>query len=198
MPNQYYLPPQGNARSVKFNSDKFDPDISNVHLALELLQNELEQIIITGGVSIDDDNISNITTYSSRKMMNTFVRLEAGKGLSTNDFTNYYKNLLDGMTNYAQDMSFLRSKVHEHANKPLLDGIKQSDIDSWNNKSNFSGDYNDLINKPNLDNLANYATVNQLQNVMARIPTRVSQLTNDGVYVTEVLLEHENLDRNFV
>ena len=28
-------------------------------------------------------------------------------------------------------------------------GIKNTDINNWNNKSNFSGNYNDLSNKPN-------------------------------------------------
>ena len=198
MANQYYIPGQPNARSVKFVSDTFDPDITNVQLALELLQHELANLIVGAGAGIDDNNISTMFTWSSNKMVNEFVRKETGKGLSEQNFTQRYKDLLDGLGNYAQDMSFLRSKVHEHANKPLLDGIKQSDIDSWNNKSTFSGDYNDLRGKPNLDNLANYVTVNQLQNVLSRIPTKVSQLTNDGVYVTEDLLEQDNLARDFV
>lgn len=42
--------------------------------------------------------------------------------------------------------------------------IKETDISSWNNKSNFSGSYNDLTNKPT-------------------IPTNTSQLTNDSNYV---------------
>ena len=37
MANQYYIPGQPNARGVKFVSDTFDPDITNVQLALELL-----------------------------------------------------------------------------------------------------------------------------------------------------------------
>ena len=43
--------------------------------------------------------------------------------------------------------------------------ITEENITSWNNKSNFSGNYNDLTNKPT-------------------IPTSTSQLTNDSDYTT--------------
>ena len=44
-------------------------------------------------------------------------------------------------------------------------GITSSDISSWNAKSDFSGDYDDLTNKPS-------------------IPTKVSDLSNDSGYLT--------------
>lgn len=46
-------------------------------------------------------------------------------------------------------------------------GITSADIVSWNGKSDFSGSYNDLTNKPT-------------------IPTAVSQLDNDAGYITSV------------
>ena len=52
------------------------------------------------------------------------------------------------------------SAVHDHANKDVLDNITAIDIAAWNAKSDFSGSYNDLTDKPT-------------------IPTNVSQLTND-------------------
>lgn len=45
-------------------------------------------------------------------------------------------------------------------------GITQENINSWNGKSNFSGNYNDLSNKPT-------------------IPTATSDLTNDSDFATE-------------
>lgn len=67
-----------------------------------------------------------------------------------------------------QDISNLATKneLHSHSNKSVLDNISQTTINNWNNKSNFSGSYNDLINKPT-------------------IPTKVSQLTNDNSYASE-------------
>jgi hypothetical protein len=49
---------------------------------------------------------------------------------------------------------------HTHSNLSTLETITSANITAWNNKSNFSGNYNDLTNKP-------------------YIPTKMSQLTND-------------------
>ena len=55
---------------------------------------------------------------------------------------NYLENTTD-LNDYA-----LKSELHEHNNKSVLDIISFDDISSWNNKSNFSGSYNDLTDKP--------------------------------------------------
>ena len=47
--------------------------------------------------------------------------------------------------------------------------ITQANITSWNNKSDFSGNYNDLSNKPTIPT----------------VPTKVSAFTNDVGYLTE-------------
>ena len=46
--------------------------------------------------------------------------------------------------------------------------ITSADITAWNNKSNFSGSYNDLTNKPTIPT----------------VPTNVSSFTNDAGYLT--------------
>ncbi len=56
--------------------------------------------------------------------------------------------------------------AHEHDNKDILDSITEERIQSWENKSSFDGDYNNLINKPT-------------------IPSKVSELENDSNYATE-------------
>ena len=40
--------------------------------------------------------------------------------------------------------------IHSHDNKDVLDSITAEDVLEWDNKSSFSGDYNDLINKPDI------------------------------------------------
>lgn len=82
------------------------------------------------------------------------VDKENGKGLSSNDFTTAYKNNVDSNT----------SARHTHSNKSVLDGISSTDITNWNNKSTFSGSYNDLTDTPT-------------------IPTKTSDLTNDSSYI---------------
>ena len=42
------------------------------------------------------------------------------------------------------------SQNHIHGNLPTLEKITADKISEWDNKSNFSGDYNDLINKPDI------------------------------------------------
>lgn len=58
-------------------------------------------------------------------------------------------------------------------------GITSSDITNWNNKSNFSGSYNDLTNKPTLFS-GNY---NDLSN-KPTIPSKTSDLNNDSGFIT--------------
>ena len=52
-----------------------------------------------------------------------------------------------------------------------IKNIKEVDIENWNNKSEFSGNYEDLANKPT-------------------IPTKVSELANDKGYLTEIPNEY--------
>lgn len=78
-------------------------------------------------------------------------------------------------------------------------GITSSDISAWNGKSDFSGSYNDLTDKPTIPTVNNATltiqkngttvktfTANASSNVTANItvPTKVSDLTNDSGYIT--------------
>lgn len=74
---------------------------------------------------------------------------------------------------------------NELSNKPSINGIElvgevsleeldihsvsEEDINTWNNKSDFSGDYEDLTNKP----------------IIPTMPTKVSELENDEGYLKE-------------
>ena len=78
----------------------------------------------------------------------------------TSDLTND-----SGFLTEHQDISnlALKSELHAHSNKGILDAITQAKVQNWDNKSDFSGNYNDLTNKPT-------------------IPTKTSQLENDSGY----------------
>ena len=52
--------------------------------------------------------------------------------------------------------------------------ITEEDINNWNNKSEFSGDYNDLINQPTIPT----------------VPENVSAFKNDSGYLTEIPEEY--------
>ena len=58
-----------------------------------------------------------------------------------------------------------KTELHNHNNKSALDTITATRITVWNNKSDFSGNYNDLTNKPTIpviDGLATEGYVNDL------------------------------------
>lgn len=60
----------------------------------------------------------------------------------------------------------VRNELHNHDNIDVLNNITSVDINKWNNKSDFSGRYNDLKGLP-------------------KIPSKVSELTNDNNYVDD-------------
>lgn len=102
-----------------------------------------------------------------------------------------------------------------------IKSITQENITSWNNKSNFSGSYNDLTDKPSIpnatsdltndsgfitnavNNLTNYTPTSSLSTVATSgsyndltnkptIPTKTSDLTNDSNFVTSAIFSYDN------
>lgn len=60
--------------------------------------------------------------YFLQKLKTIFQLQEAGKGLSSNDFTSAYKSNVDSNTNAR----------HTHSNKSVIDGISSTNITNWN------------------------------------------------------------------
>ena len=98
---------------------------------------------------------------------------------------------------------FIQADSHIHLNKDVLDKITASDIDKWNNKSDFNGSYRSLTDKPHIPSIEGLASEEyvdkaienlQLPSNLATIediPTKVSELTNDNGYITDIELEEE-------
>ena len=59
-----------------------------------------------------------------------------------------------------QDISglALKSELHTHTNKAILDAITSDKINSWDSKSTFSGSYKDLADKPTIPSVEGFAT----------------------------------------
>ena len=119
-----------------------------------------------------------VDAYTKAQSDAKYVQKETGKGLSTNDFTNTYKTNVDSNT----------SARHTHSNKTVLDGITSAKVSEWNNKSDFSGSYDDLTNKPTLFS----GSYNDLTNkpTIPTVPTQVSAFTNDAGYLTSIPSEY--------
>lgn len=122
---------------------------------------------VNGKSLISDDEIERLSTLKNYDDTNIYLQL--------NDIENEINELKEGnididLTNYVTKSELSskadKTELHSHSNKNVLDGITSDKIVEWDNKSAFSGNYNDLINKPT-------------------IPTKVSELTNDEGYLTE-------------
>lgn len=112
------------------NDSDFVADANYVHTENNYTTEEKQKL---AGLSNYDD--TTITASLANK-----VDKVNGKGLSTNDFDNTYKTDVDDNTNAR----------HTHTNKQVLDNITSNDVNNWNNKSDFSGSYNDLSDKPTI------------------------------------------------
>lgn len=91
-----------------------------------------------------------------------------------------YDAILNGISVVETDPVFTAS---------VASSITSNDISNWNNKSNFSGNYNDLTNKPTLFS----GDYNDLENkpTIPVVPTNISSFTNDTGYITGlVMLEY--------
>ena len=113
-----------------------------------------------------------------------------------------YISELPDMSGYAT-----KDELHNHDNKVTLDKITEEKMTSWDNKSDFSGNYNDLTNKPitptktsQLINDSGFVTSDNIQNIdldnyatKAELPTKLSQLENDSGYLKDGDVHtHEN------
>lgn len=112
-------------------------------------------------------SLSSLTTTDKTSLVNAINELKSNSfSGSYNDLSNKpsipsktsdLTNDSGFITGYSEtDPVFTASPAH---------GITTSDISNWNGKSDFSGSYNDLTNKPS-------------------IPTKVSDLTNDSGFIT--------------
>ena len=108
------------------------------------------------GITIDSALSSTSENPVQNKVINSALNAKANSSdipTKTSDLTNDSGFI----TGYAETDPIFSASI--------ASGITSADISAWNGKSNFSGSYNDLTNKPT-------------------IPSKTSQLTNDSGYIT--------------
>ena len=84
-----------------------------------------------------------------------------------------------------------KEDLHEHENKDILDEITEEKIEQWN-KGGFSGDYNDLINKPTIPSIEGLATESYVKNEIANAQLDGGDVDLSGYATKDDLHEHTN------
>ena len=142
-----------------------------------------------------DTEITDTTLISQLEAINNALSYEEQTNISSN------QNALFSVEAY-QD---IKEKIeeaggHTHNNKAVLDGISSADITRWNNKSDFSGDYNDLSNKPTIPDVSGFITkdVNNLTNYTLKTNTGslIDLEINNTTYV--VTMKLKDVDGNVI
>ena len=70
-----------------------------------------------------------------------------------------------------------KTDLHSHENKTVLDGITEEKVTAWDNKSDFSGSYNDLNDKPTIDAELSNTSENAIQNKV--VAKEINKLYSD-------------------
>ena len=138
----------------KIESSETEPTNEMVGIWINTSEDESTNVI----ARINDDTIASNTTWSSEKINASII---SGGGSSGSDNVD--------LSAYA-----LKTDLHSHNNKTVLDNITSAKVSEWNNKSTFSGNYNDLTNKPTIPT----------------IPTNISSFTNVSGYITSIPSEY--------
>lgn len=138
----------------KIESSETEPTNEMVGIWINTSEDESTNVI----ARINDDTIASNTTWSSEKINASIISGGDSSGSDNVDLSAYA----------------LKTDLHSHNNKTVLDNITSAKVSEWNNKSTFSGNYNDLTNKPTIPT----------------IPTNISSFTNDSGYITSIPSEY--------
>lgn len=88
------------------------------------------------------DTLYDIQDTEAREELSNKVDKVNGKNLSTNDFTNEYKQKLDGLTNY--DDTEIKQKLETKANKILVENSDETTLEIEPNKYYQFGEVTEL------------------------------------------------------
>ena len=138
----------------KIESSEIEPTNEMISLWINTSEETSTNVI----ARINDDTVASNTTWSSEKINASITSGGSNGGGSNVDLSDYA----------------LKTDLHNHNNKSVLDNITSTKVSEWNNKSTFSGNYNDLTNKPTIPT----------------VPTNISSFTNDSGYITSIPSEY--------
>ena len=142
------------ARGFDDRVDVIEDEIEEINSSLDNLESEVNELK-EGNINID------LTNYATKTELSLKVDKVNGKSLISDseiERLSTLKNYDDTEIKNTLNSKANKTELHSHSNKTVLDGISSAKITEWNNKSTFSGNYNDLTNKPTIPTLNGYAT----------------------------------------
>ena len=154
-----------------FKSNEVDLDglEANVNLDLELVESMKINYLINGNKLTDDITIKDIEKKlilipfkSEVRVGGEKIQFEIQANMKNGDVKvsqTYAYDVEMGIGEGVQVGTGGSGDGHTHSNLSTLNKVTESKLREWDNKSNFSGSYNDLTNKPT--DLATQSYVNQ-------------------------------------
>ena len=154
-----------------FKSNEVDLDglEANVNLDLDLVENMKINYLINGNKLTDDIAIKDIEKRlilipfkSEVRVGGEKIQFEIQANMKNGDVKvsqTYAYDVEMGIGEGTQVGTGGSGDGHTHSNLSTLNKVTESKLREWDNKSNFSGSYNDLTNKPT--DLATQSYVNQ-------------------------------------
>ena len=166
-----------------FKSNEVDLDglEANVNLDLDLVENMKINYLINGNKLTDDVAIKDVEKRlvlipfkSETRVGGEKIQFEIQANMKNGDVKvsqTYAYDVEMGIGEGTQVGTGGSGDGHTHSNLSTLNKVTESKLREWDNKSNFSGSYNDLTNKPT--DLATESYVNQ---EIEKINTRIEEL----------------------
>ena len=169
--NAFYNYVKNGGIRVYFTSQYADFTSTALFEAVEIGEKDDEKYISiyrTGGLVQLDCDGTRVTRNIVQLFETTSNKVTSLSSSSSDDEYPSAKCVYDNLATKQPVGNYLTSETDPVFNASAAKNITSTDITNWNNKSNFSGSYNDLTNKPTIP----------------VVPTNISSFTNDSNYQT--------------
>ncbi|MGL5315916.1 MAG: phage upper tail fiber protein [Peptostreptococcaceae bacterium] len=127
-----------NHNTSYYLKNEVDDKITPVRTSITNLENSMTSYLT---------KVEATSVYAPQSSLALKVDKITGKGLSTNDYTDSEKNKLATLVNYSHPASHSATMITEDTTHRFITDAERT---AWNNKSNFTGNYLDLTNKPTI------------------------------------------------
>ena len=171
-----------------FKSNEVDLDGVEASVNLDLNQVASMNInyLVNGNVLTDDVIIKDIDKKiilipfkSEVRVAETQIEFEIQANMLNGDVKvsqTYVYDVMSGIGEGVQVGTGGSTDGHYHSNLSTLNKITESKIKAWDAKSNFSGSYNDLTNKPVIPNIEGLVAKTYVDQEMEKTHDRIDEL----------------------